>query len=504
MLRQPLPRDVKKAIDLVRGNLVRRWTIDDLARLCAVPRRTLEKHFRRFVGYGPSEFLHTARLDEARRKILAASPEANVTEIANQCGLTHLGRFAGAYRQRYGESPSDTLRHRRIPLRLPIPAIRVASRWERPTLAVLPFEVIASEGDCASDIDEEIATELARTGWFRIVGAGAARYRLTGRVTYDDDGMLHIRVTLFDQSGSRYIWADRTECAAGHLHGSMDWLCNWISGSLRSVVCAEEIDRAAGIESAEHSAWELSMRALPMVLAANPASHSGAIELLDQAIARAPRDPVPIAMAAWCHGQRAGHHLSAHLEDERRKVQELVSQASPLAIGDPLAQAMLSAATMLTHDLTAAEGHARQALAIDPGSTWGWGRLAWVHAYRGEAAQAIECCQIARLLSPTDPLRFVWSIGIAAANFELGHYDTAVLWYRDALALQPKATWINRFLAAALVHANDWEQGAYSFKSFRRDFPELTIAEVRRGLPHTTKLLDRVANGLEVLGMRHS
>ena len=41
------------------------------------------------------------------------------------------------------------------------------------------------------------------------------------------------------------------------------------------------------------------------------------------------------------------------------------------------------------------------------GSAWGWGRLAWVHAYCGEIAEAIECCQIARVLAPSDPLSFV-------------------------------------------------------------------------------------------------
>jgi hypothetical protein len=32
----------------------------------------------------------------------------------------------------------------------------------------------------------------------------------------------------------------------------------------------------------------------------------------------------------------------------------------------------------------------------------------------------------------------------------------------------------------------------------------LTIAEIRSGLPHTATLLDRVADGLENLGMRYS
>jgi hypothetical protein len=55
---------------------------------------------------------------------------------------------------------------------------------------------------------------------------------------------------------------------------------------------------------------------------------------------------------------------------------------------------------MLAHELAAAEACARRALAIDGGSSWGWGRLAWVHCYRGETDKAIECCgtTCARLL----------------------------------------------------------------------------------------------------------
>ena len=504
MPRQPLSHDVKKAIDLMRGDLARRWTVKDLARLCEVRRRTLEKHFRRFAGCAPLKFLRTARLDQARRQLIAAAPGTNVTAVATQCGLTHLGRFAVTYRERYGESPSDTLRYRRIPLHQNPSYLRLAERSERPTLATLPFDLIGPQAACASDIGEEIAAALGRTGWVRIVPARAARYHLHGRVTDHGTGTLRIRATLLDQTTSRYIWADCADCAAGDPFARPDWLSNIISDALRSVVRDAEIDRAVGKEPAQLTAWELSMRALPMVLAADPANHAMALELLEQAIAHVARDPVPIAMAAWCHGLRAGHHFTAHREAERRRAIELASNASALAAGDPLAHAMLSAAFMLAHDLTAAETHARQALAIDSGSPWGWGRLAWVHAYRGEAAKAIECCKIARVLAPVDPLGFVWSIGIAAANFELGSYRAAVQWYRRALAAQPKATWINRFLAAALVHAGKHDEGKQCFRMLCRDFPKLTIAEVRSGLPHTATLLDRLADGLENLGMRYS
>ena len=132
---------------------------------------------------------------------------------------------------------------------------------------------------------------------------------------------------------------------------------------------------------------------------------------------------------------------------------------------------------------------------------WAWGRLGWVHAYRGETKETIEHCQIAQALAPADPLGFVWSIGIAAANFELGRYDRAVRSYQRALTDQPKAIWINRFLAPALELAGRKDDAKQSLLALGRAFPDLTIAQVRKGLPHTSVLLDRVAEGLGNLGM---
>src|SRR5262245_34586353 len=50
-----LPRDVKKALELLRADPARARTIDVLAAECGVARRTLEKHFRRFLGRTPTE-----------------------------------------------------------------------------------------------------------------------------------------------------------------------------------------------------------------------------------------------------------------------------------------------------------------------------------------------------------------------------------------------------------------------------------------------------------------
>lgn len=86
-----------------------------LAELCAaigVPERTLNACCHEQLGMGPKRYLLLRRLHLAHRALRRAAPgTANVTEIATQFGFWHLGRFAGAYRALFGESPSATLRH---------------------------------------------------------------------------------------------------------------------------------------------------------------------------------------------------------------------------------------------------------------------------------------------------------------------------------------------------------------------------------------------------------
>jgi AraC-like DNA-binding protein len=42
--------------------------------------------------------------------LAAASPDDSITDIAFELGFTHLSRMASAYRAKFGETPSATLR----------------------------------------------------------------------------------------------------------------------------------------------------------------------------------------------------------------------------------------------------------------------------------------------------------------------------------------------------------------------------------------------------------
>lgn len=71
--------------------------------------RSLFYAFRAYRNTTPMRYLKQLRLREARRRLQrAAETGSRVTDIALECGYSHLGMFARDYKSRYGESPSET------------------------------------------------------------------------------------------------------------------------------------------------------------------------------------------------------------------------------------------------------------------------------------------------------------------------------------------------------------------------------------------------------------
>jgi AraC-like DNA-binding protein len=90
--------------------------IEDLADVAGVSARAVQMAFRRLRGCTPMQAVARRRLEAARRILCSQPPDKTVTQVAVDCGFFHFGRFAGRYRELFGETPSETLaaarRHR--------------------------------------------------------------------------------------------------------------------------------------------------------------------------------------------------------------------------------------------------------------------------------------------------------------------------------------------------------------------------------------------------------
>ena len=90
--------------------------ISELCELIGVTERTLRSCCAEFLGISPSRYVLLRRLKRVQVALPDADPATpSVAEIASGRGFTELGRFAGAYRIAFGESPSTTLRRSRGP-----------------------------------------------------------------------------------------------------------------------------------------------------------------------------------------------------------------------------------------------------------------------------------------------------------------------------------------------------------------------------------------------------
>jgi len=102
----------RAATDFIEANLAERLTLSTVASAAGVSPRTLQAAFRSELRTTPTTYIRSRRLAQARTDLAeaAAAEGATVTGVATRWGITHLGRFASEYRQRFGETPSQTLR----------------------------------------------------------------------------------------------------------------------------------------------------------------------------------------------------------------------------------------------------------------------------------------------------------------------------------------------------------------------------------------------------------
>jgi AraC-like DNA-binding protein len=106
-----LPRTVRRAEAYIAEHSCDALRLADIAEAAAVPVRTLLDSFRRFRNVSPMQLVREARLERSRTMLLHAGENDRVTDIALSCGFVNLGRFASAYKEKFGETPSQTLRN---------------------------------------------------------------------------------------------------------------------------------------------------------------------------------------------------------------------------------------------------------------------------------------------------------------------------------------------------------------------------------------------------------
>jgi AraC-like DNA-binding protein len=147
-----LPADLVRALKWLRAHVSEPIQLKQLAQAVDARPRTLETHFKMFLGTTPLGWARRMRLARVRRELLRSGARISVTDVALANGFNQFGRFAAQYRDVFGELPSGTISRTKCSSTNNIDqdideAIRL-------TLSALPFAFAVERKQCNAALEE--------------------------------------------------------------------------------------------------------------------------------------------------------------------------------------------------------------------------------------------------------------------------------------------------------------------------------------------------------------
>jgi len=99
---------IDKACEFIKDNLHKKIILEHLVSHTGYSERSIQLIFQKHFKLTPFEYIEEQRLLKAFALIKERSTNAlKVSDIANEVGLNHLGRFSVKFKSRFSISPSD-------------------------------------------------------------------------------------------------------------------------------------------------------------------------------------------------------------------------------------------------------------------------------------------------------------------------------------------------------------------------------------------------------------
>lgn len=96
---------VARALRYIWDSFQKPISVQDMARVAGMSRRSLHDAFLRHVGRPPGEELHRVRIQHAKKLLLES--DAKLESIAAQCGYSGLNSFSVAFKHAVGMAPGE-------------------------------------------------------------------------------------------------------------------------------------------------------------------------------------------------------------------------------------------------------------------------------------------------------------------------------------------------------------------------------------------------------------
>src|SRR5438132_1335547 len=96
---------MRRVLDHIDGHLDGDLDLDSVSRIAAFSKFHFHRQFTATFGLSVHRYVQLARMQRASKRLV--SNEASVTQVAMDAGYESPDAFARAFRQRFGQSPSE-------------------------------------------------------------------------------------------------------------------------------------------------------------------------------------------------------------------------------------------------------------------------------------------------------------------------------------------------------------------------------------------------------------
>ena len=430
---------LRKRIDLV--------PLDELAHIDLV--RTLtarghiveaEHHFATTIGLYEREGLNPTALREAwftsRRVRVSPSPEQQHVESNDALGKERCLRA-----DRSGQSfdPPQLLSARRA------------------SIAVMPFEALTSAANSLADgLTNDIIIGLAKLRSLFVIAQGTAftlrargvrapdagtllgvDYITTGTVRMDAP-RIRIGLQLCAQESGRILWADEYDSRADDVPMAPATIATRIVSCLDAEIRLAECNRAIVKPPSSLDAWEAHHRGLWHMYRFTERDNDEAQRLFQRAIALDPTFSRAYAGLSFTHWQNAFTFKPTQRQPETDRAFDAAGQGLQADPQDPAAHWAFGRALWLRKEEAASLNALNEAVTLSPSFAIAHYTRGFVESQTGDAALAVHATDVARQLSPFDPMLYAICCARAFALVRLGRYDEAAEWAMRA-AREPNA-----------------------------------------------------------------
>ena len=363
-------------------------------------------------------------------------------------------------------------------------------------LGVMPLKLVGTseeEAHLSPGLADEITTALARFRWMFLVSSNSlARFasdtRDEGEIarTFGLDFLLdgaiqkvrsRLRITLrlLDlRAGNQVVWARRFDRQTNDLLTLQDEIAAEVVAQIDPEILLIEAKRVAARPPHDPTAYDLLLRAIPLIGRMEREPFIKAGQLLKQAIEAEPDYASVHGWYAYWHiffvGQGWADDASAALE----AAGQLAERAVTLDPND--ARALTTAGhvrAFLHHRLREAVALHEQALSANPNLAMAWNLSGVAHAYLGDPDEAERRIARYKKLSPLDPHAFFFDTAFIIVALLKRDYESAVAYGRAVSEMNPAFSAACKPYLAALGYLGQQQEAAVVLRrllSIERDF----------------------------------